>query len=590
MYSKLCLFSLVLSVAQSVLFSESHELHCDVQDASNLQLLQVSHGMYRASVEPSGLVHELDGSWAAEDDDDDSSLKPSLLAFVESEAEDMTSMHYLLQTSRDIVPLTAKAEAIPAVTLQVNMSVIKAAPSSPAAPLAHSKDTQDAKTDIIILGPEEARGTTIILGSNSVPAAHAAAAVSVEERPAPTAKATVAAMAEERPVPTAVEAQLPDKANASNSVSAQKKSNASKNFLSVNMMWSSPLDVLATWRGSGVSRSSLQALFALFVVALFVVLLLLLLVGAARLGRWCVRSWRYSEEKTLREHIVGMPRSPGMEVVNQLIAGSVYDCAIMRPLSSKQLIRLEARVEEAASGFCLWTPLTQQACVRYTATVSRQTQGASLSVPLSHQSSSIDFVVSVLDAPHVRIEIEGRDLSTFDMTTGRMSAKRTFDSAARHWQEFAMTYQIGGKTQPVSRFRSEHSVLEFQETAIVLGTSITLVGELQRNAVGTLLLRPCLEDRSENAEPAKQEPSWKTSWESPDVQDSSSWSAIQGSLRTARKPWLGKVWVSDDPTLLGTSHKHAKYDPLTDLKIKSSRDCSGQLTEGFVNLISSGGQ
>lgn len=557
MYSKLCLFSLVVSVAQSVLFSESHELHCDAQDASNLQLLQVSHGIYRASVEPSGLVHELDGSWAA-DDDDDSSLKPSSLAFVESEAEDMTSMHYLLQTSRDIVPLNAKAEAIPVVTLQVNMSVIKASPSSPSAPLADSKDTQDAKTDIIILGPEEARGTTITLGSNSVPAAHAAAAVSVEEWPVPTVKATVAAMAEEKLVPTAVKAQLPVKANASSSGSAQKKSH----FL-VSTMWSSPLDVLATWQGSGESRSSLQAVFALFVVALFVVLLLLLLVGAGRFGRWCIRSWRYSEEKTLREHIVGMPRSPGMEVVNQLIAGSVYDCAIMRPLSSKQLIRLEARVEEAASGFCLWTPLTQQACVRYTATVSRQTQGASLSVPLSHQSSSIDFVVSVLDAPHVRIEIEGRDLSTFDMTTGRMSAKRTFDSAARHWQEFAMTYQIGGKAQPVSRFRSEHSVLEFQETAIVLGTSITVVGELQRNAVGTLLLRPCLEDRSENAEPATQEPSWKTSWESPDAQDSSSWSAIQGSLRTARKPWLGKVWVSDDPTLLGTSHKHAKYDPLT---------------------------
>merc|ERR1719446_1928867 len=133
-----------------------------------------------------------------------------------------------------------------------------------------------------------------------------------------------------------------------------------------------------------------------------------------------------------------MRRSPGLEVVNHLIAGNANDSALMRPLASRQLIRLEAKVEEAASGFCLWTPLTQQACVRFAASVSRQLDGCSGSVPMANHCASIDFVISLLDAPHVRIEIEGVGLGTFDMSTGRTTAKRTFDSSARHWQEFAM--------------------------------------------------------------------------------------------------------------------------------------------------------
>jgi len=345
---------------------------------------------------------------------------------------------------------------------------------------------------------------------------------------------------------------------------------------------SSPFDFVFALAGDKVHRALLDALVGMLITGFLLVLLLLFMIGAGKLGRRCFGVYRYSEKNSLREYVEGMKRAPGLDIVDKLIAGSVYDCAIMRPLASRQLIRLEARVEEAASGFCLWTPLTQQACVRFTATVSRQMNGSSQPVPMSYHNASIDFVISLLDAPHVRIELEGSDLSTFDMSTGRMEAKRTFDSAARHMQEFAMTYQIGGKPQPAARFRSENAVLEFQETSIVLGTSITVIGELQRNAVGTLLLRPALEDNTESPEPMKNA-AWMTSWESPAP---SSWP----SIAAAKKPWLGKVWVSDDPSLLGPKHKHAKYEPTTMVRSKASRECSSQISEGFVHLITSGGK
>merc|ERR1719491_1588903 len=400
------------------------------------------------------------------------------------------------------------------------------------------------------------------------------------------------AKAAETPPPNTEKSLSPSTAQNQNSTNdgtavdlVDRKAEAPVNVSTAKVTVSSPFDLVGGLGDDGVRRALTNALVSMLIIGFLLVLLLLFMIGAGKLGRWCFSVYRYSEENSLREYVEGMKRSPGLEVVDKLIAGSLYDCAIMRPLTSRQLIRLEARVEEAASGFCLWTPLTQQACVRFTATTSRQMNGSDHAVPMSYHNASIDFVISLLDAPHVRIELEGSDLSTFDMSTGRMAAKRTFDSAARHWQEFAMTYQIGGKPQPAARFRSENAVLEFQETSIVIGTSITVIGELQRNAVGTLLLRPMLEDNSESPEPMKNEP-WRTSWESPDIRHPSSWT----SLAKARKPWLGKVWVSDDPSLLGPSHKHAKYEPTAAVKSKSSRGCSSQISEGFVHLISSSGQ
>lgn len=492
------------------------------EDPPHLHLLQLSHGIYSVDVPPGGIPEEALGDNTEALTADSPLLKPSQLAFGESEAEDLDTIQ-LLQTSRDLMlsPKASDSQPTALLGLQTNTSLIHWEPG----------------------------------------VVHADAAQAREDQTYRNARALSA-----------------------NPQTMEHETELMVNTQAVKAVHSAPLDIAVALRdGSGVHHSMIDAIVPLFVVCFLVLLLLLFAVGVGKLGTWCFNVYRCSEESSLRAHVENMRRSPGLEVVDQLIEGGVYDCAIMRPLSSRQLIRLEARVEEAASGFCLFTPLTQQACVRFNSTVSGHVNGTSPPVPMSHHSASIDFIITLLDAPHVRIEIEGKDLSTFDMSAGRLTAKRTFDSAARHWQEFAMTYQIGGKAQPAARFRSENAVLEFQETAIGLGTSITIIGELQRNAFGTLLLRPAIQDADENVPPQNNE-AWRTSWETPpqDSQDTK-----KASLRVdSRKPWLGKVWVSDDPTLLGASHKHAKYDPAAQ---KASRDCTSQISGGFVHLVSSGG-
>jgi hypothetical protein len=222
----------------------------------------------------------------------------------------------------------------------------------------------------------------------------------------------------------------------------------------------------------------------------------------------------------------------GPEVVNQLAAAKVYECAITRPLSSKQLLRLEARVEEAISGFCLWSPLTKRTCVHFVATVSRHV--GKRSVPLAYKTAGTDFIVSLLDAPHVRVEIQNQDVSTFDMLIGHCNHKRTHGSASQEWKGFLESNPVQTKTWKPSTKFAPQSELVFQETAILLGAKVTVLGELHRNSVGTLVLCPWSENSNENNSEASTEQCKES----------------QDAVARTQKPWLGKVWISDDPSLL----------------------------------------
>jgi hypothetical protein len=593
MHVLLTLFShfVILVSCEHVDVSANEEL------ASDLNLLQFAHGIVQAEVGAHGDVLPL-----GDVEDNDISLKPSSLAFKESEDEDDLNNIHLLQTSFEGA-LSTKGEQVDEISLG-KVQNLPALEIEPGTIVSGPGDSHTGAVGLTSVAAQEASSDMALDASNAL-ADTAAGSPAGAVRPETPVVAPPVANFEKLSVGSNVVPEsivsVPESVEAPKVASAARKApkislfskasklhhkrrlshkgNVHRKRVSImqgpsNASFASPID-LAVALSSPRETSLQDVLHALLAVGFSGVALLLIMLGASRLGKWCLSMYRYSEEKSIRGYIEGMRRSPGLEVVNQLIAGSVYDCAIMRPLASKQLIRLEARVEEAASGFCLWTPLSQQACVRFSCTVSQQAKDGSSSTPLSYQCSSIDFVISLLDAPHVRIEIEGGDLSTFDMITGRMSAKRTFDSAAKHWQDFAENHQIGGKMQSPSRFRSETSALEFQETAIVLGTSITVIGELQRNAVGTLLLRPSLDNASEDADESKPEP-WRTSWESTGI-------AVPRSLQLARTPWLGKVWVSDDPSLLGPKHKQSQSD--SDFGGKSSRDCSLHLADGLNRVM-----
>lgn len=499
--------AVVCSLAHCVSLKELAKAD-DEKEIPGLSLIQIAQNVVRASVAAGGSVNsplEAAATTLTAAVQEAAGVSP-VPAFSEADAEDFDGIH-LLQTSRDVKP-----------PLQTK------APSAD----AHATNTVSA--------------SEVPVASLNAATAKLSAVAAATPRAFTLQAATPFKMHQLRAPGKGIE------------VRANPKQFPTRAASPLEEVLTSPLfPVMHGLRGLAGRRSMLESLGALLCFGLCMAALLLMMVGMKKCMSWCIKKYTSADDRNLRQSVEAMSRTPGAEVVSQLIAGGLYDCAIMRPLSSKQMLRLEVRVEEAASGFCLWTPLTQQACVRYVATVSRQVAGSKLPVPVAHHSASIDFVVSLIDAPHVRIDIEGQDLSTFDMTAGRCSAQRTFQSAAQHWQDFVTTRQIGGKSRPSAQTMAKQAVLDFQETAIVLGSSVTVVGELHRNAVGTLTLRPLFEDPFETQVstklPSKQD-TWRTSWEKHGCSDTSSKTSATGRPAGSREPWMGKVWVTDDPALL----------------------------------------
>jgi len=244
--------------------------------------------------------------------------------------------------------------------------------------------------------------------------------------------------------------------------------------------------------------------------------------------------------KAERTQMEALPRSSEGDVLERLPAESGYDCALSRPLSSGQPVRLEAYVQGAADGSSLFSPLKQHLCVRYSAAVYTQERDGMRSHPVASHSASVHFVVSLVDAPHMRIEITD-DVALFDMHAGHCSCKQALSCAPEHWKEFASSWPVGEHS--VRRLQQSEEVLEFRESALLVGSRVSLLGELHRNAIGRLQLQPWRPPGEAKKQEAPCEP-WRTSWEQSGCNEKAASSRTSASF--------GKVLVSDDPALLST--------------------------------------
>lgn len=172
--------------------------------------------------------------------------------------------------------------------------------------------------------------------------------------------------------------------------------------------------------------------------------------------------------------------------------GGGYDCALARPLSVCQIVRLQTTILPPQNGEMV-APLALQMCVLYQVTVSRRLHAGMPPVPVAFSSMSTAFHVAPCDRPNLRIVVEGSDVMLFDTVVGYFSHKGTFANAPGHLQDYVLTHRSavpGGQWQTSSDFRKEASPLEFQECALLVGAKATVVGELARDAGGELVLRP----------------------------------------------------------------------------------------------------
>lgn len=257
-------------------------------------------------------------------------------------------------------------------------------------------------------------------------------------------------------------------------------------------------------------------------------------VAAAFLGVTCLFTgffagsflgWKGHGKGNLRAFIEAMPRITAPQLDKLLPSQGGYDCIFSKPFCSKEPLRFHVQVVGPVSGETLLTaPLTGRKCVLHSAAVCRELHEGMPAVPMAYLASNVDFVVALTDKPEVRFTVKGSDVSLFDMKQGRRVERLTFAKAPDEWQDFILTHRSAapaGADWPASSvLRADTTPVEFQECALLVGSTITVVGELHRGTDGVLCLRPWhMEDVDEkllSAAAARlvtaREP-WRTSWE-----------------------------------------------------------------------------
>lgn len=272
--------------------------------------------------------------------------------------------------------------------------------------------------------------------------------------------------------------------------------------------------------------------------------------------------WHRATCDAVRVYIEELPVSRAAKISRELLLD--HDSALSTPNSTQRLMRLEAQVQPPRQQPLLMTPFTKQPCVVYSCSVSKLLRDSVHPVPAAFAADSIDFQVSLVDAPHIEVQVRGDDVCLFDMRGGgqhveRRGSKRLPDT----WNDFMMAHRTA--PHPLGTSAPLHPQggipLEMRECALVVGATVTLVGELHRTGDGSLALKPLVTpggSGSGNSTPRGQVPEasprqlWQTSWEHGSEVDTELAAAAAASEAGGGgwKQRIDKVLVCDDPSLL----------------------------------------
>lgn len=274
----------------------------------------------------------------------------------------------------------------------------------------------------------------------------------------------------------------------------------------------------------------------------------------------------------VRAHVENFDICSASDVGDLLPVASSYDCIFQKPVMSGKALRLEARIEGLSDGGTLVAPLTQRSCVLYSA-VARCNKGPT---PVK-SSKAPNFVVSLIGSPLMQIEVEGQDVSLFDMCGGKWTCSQPLLEAAPHLQDFVVTHtgmDPENECETSSSLRALGPGVEFEERALLVGSTVTIVGELYRAPSGSLSLRPWRESAlDELTDTIKPSPD---SWENHGCKAATPLSDDE-VITSSDEISPGKLLLSDHPGLLGSVVKEVSEEtPEVQCADKENSSCKSQ--------------
>eukprot|EP00913_Durusdinium_trenchii_P023568 g22143.t1 len=151
--------------------------------------------------------------------------------------------------------------------------------------------------------------------------------------------------------------------------------------------------------------------------------------------------------------------------------------------SETGLVRLEGHI--VLEGPPLTAPFSEKKCVVYSASVSHPRHDAIRNPPVAFASQRTSFSLELEDAPEVKVVING-DVSLFSMQTLGATI------ASKGWCSFVLTHLVSSTDhfQKCLDLGSDGVSLDFRESALLVGSHVTCVGQVVKAADGRWTLCP----------------------------------------------------------------------------------------------------
>jgi len=186
---------------------------------------------------------------------------------------------------------------------------------------------------------------------------------------------------------------------------------------------------------------------------------------------------------------------------------------LSRPLSSGRLVRLEAKVEGTFDRSTISTPLTRRSCVMYSAIAKCQGE----SIAAARDAKQSDFIVSLVHAPWIKVLVASDDVVCFDMHSGIWRLSERLVDAPEILKAFVVENINPDCLAESPSSERDAKKLNFEESSLLVGSIITLVGKLCQSLGGQLVLQ--------------------------------TWQESGDDIRKHDSIWYGKVLASDDSSL-----------------------------------------
>jgi len=222
-------------------------------------------------------------------------------------------------------------------------------------------------------------------------------------------------------------------------------------------------------------------------------------------------------------------RRPRDRVTQQVESLPILLGSDLTSQSQTGLVRLEGHVVLDGKD-ALTAPFSEKTCVFYSASVSHPRHDEIRQPPVAFNTKQTKFCLELQDAPEIRVQVAG-DVSLFNMQTGQEEWQHAFTEAPKNWCSFVLNHLVVS-TDAGTHFKkcldlgSDGVFLDFREAALLLGSHVCCVGQVEKDAEGRWSLRP---------------------WQPPAGQ-SKRWSAASAMWR--RKDCLaGSILISDNPDL-----------------------------------------